>query len=65
MALLSQASDLKTRQRVWVSTNTSTGEQTHSHSEGDYFHYDGMSAAAIAGMSAHAYCKDVRGIVWG
>ena len=65
MALLSQASDLKTGQTIWVSADPGTGEQTHSHAHGGYFRYDGMSAASIAGMSAHTYRKDVKGIVWG
>jgi hypothetical protein len=64
MALLSQATDLKTRQTVWVSTNTATGEQINSHNRTN-FSVDGLIAADWAGMSAHAHRNDVRGIVWG
>jgi hypothetical protein len=58
MALLSQASDLKTRQTVWVSTNTATGEQINSHNRTN-FSVDGLIAADWAGMSAHQHRADV------
>ena len=59
MALLSQASDLQTRQTVWVSTNTKTGNQANSHTRPGW-DFDGIPAADYAGMSAHRYCSDIR-----
>jgi hypothetical protein len=65
MALLSQASDLITRQTVWVSTNVAKGkDQANSHTR-DNFTVDGLSAADLAGMSAHAFRNDVRAMQWG
>jgi hypothetical protein len=65
MALLSQASDLKTRQTVWVGTNVAKGkDQANSHTRTD-FTVDGLSAADLAGMSAHAFRNDVRAVQWG
>jgi hypothetical protein len=62
--LLSQASDLQTRQTVWVSTNTATGEQINSHNRAN-FSVDGLIAADWAGMATHAHRNDVRAIQWG
>jgi hypothetical protein len=65
MALLSQASDLQTRQTVWVGTNVAKGkDQANSHTR-DNFTVDGLSAADLAGMSAHAFRTDARGAQWG
>jgi hypothetical protein len=64
MALLSQATDLKIRQTVWVSTNTATGEQINSHNRTN-FSVDGLIAADWAGMSAHAHCNDIRAMCLG
>ena len=51
MALYSQASDLKTRQTVWVSTNTKTGRQANSHTRSWDFDGDGLSAVELADLS--------------
>ena len=77
MALLSQASDLQTRQTVWVGTKVSNlpkfngtewevkqGHQANSHTRAN-FTVDGLSAADLAGMSAHAFRNDVRAMQWG
>ena len=62
--LLSQATDLKTQQTIWVSTNTATGEQINSHNRTN-FSVDGLIAADWAGMSAHAHRTDARSAQWG
>jgi hypothetical protein len=65
MALLSQASDLQTRQTVWVGTNVAKGkDQANSHTRAN-FTIDGLSAADLAGMAAHAFRNDVRSAQWG
>jgi hypothetical protein len=77
MALLNIASDIVTRQTVWVGTKVSnlpkfngaewevTGKaQANSHNR-DNFTVDGLSAADLAGMSAHAFRTDARGAQWG
>jgi hypothetical protein len=58
MALQSMATDLQTRQTVWISTNTKTGNQANSHTRPDR-DWDGLSAADYAGLSAHRYRSDV------
>jgi hypothetical protein len=65
MALYNMASDLLTRQTVWVGTNVVAGKgQENSHTRAD-FTVDGLSAADVAGMSAHAFRNDVRAMQWG
>jgi len=65
MALYNMASDLITRQTVWVGTNVVAGKgQANSHTRAD-FTVDGLSAADVAGMSAHAFRNDVRAMQWG
>jgi hypothetical protein len=57
MALYTQASDLVTRQTVWVGTNVAKGkDQANSHTRAD-FTVDGLSASDLAGMAAHAFRK--------
>jgi hypothetical protein len=63
MALYNQASDLNTRQIVWVGT-VAGKDQANSHTR-DSFTSDGMSAADLAGLAAHAYRTDVRSAQWG
>jgi hypothetical protein len=59
MALLSQASDLQTRQTVWIPTDVAKGrEQANSHTRTN-FSVDGLIAADWAGMSAHQHRADV------
>ena len=57
MALYNQASDLNTRQIVWVGT-VAGRDQANSHTR-DSFTSDGMSAADLAGMSAHHNRADI------
>jgi hypothetical protein len=63
MALYNMASDLITRQTVWVGT-VAGKDQANSHTR-DSFMSDGMSAADLAGLAAHAYRTDVRSAQWG
>jgi len=64
MALYNMASDLQTRQTVWVGTNVKAGKgQANSHTR-DWQH-DGLPAADLAGLAAHAYRNDVRSSQWG
>ncbi len=47
MALFSQASDIKTRQTVWVGTNVVKGNsQANSHTR--KWDYDGLSAVELS-----------------
>lgn len=48
MALLNVASDLQTRQTVWVSRSVRTGEQIHHNGE-----ILALPAADIAGLATH------------
>jgi hypothetical protein len=77
MALYNQASDLQTRQTVWIGTKVSNlpkwtgtewevneGHQANSHTR-VAFTSDGISAAELAGLAAHAYRTDVRARQWG
>lgn len=57
MALFSQATDLQTRQTIWVSTNVAKGRpQVNSHREGRLgaslaaAGIDGFPAAELAGL---------------
>jgi hypothetical protein len=49
MALYSMASDLQTRQTVWVGTNVKAGKgQANSHTRG--WQHDGLPAAELADL---------------
>ena len=49
MALYTQASDLQTRQTIWVGTNVAKGrDQANSHSRG--WNHDGLPAAELADL---------------
>lgn len=49
MALYNQASDLQTRQTIWVGTNVAKGrDQANSHSRG--WNHDGLPAAELADL---------------
>ena len=49
MALYSQASDLQTRQTIWVGTNVKSGKgQANSHTRG--WDFDGIPAAELADL---------------
>ena len=49
MALYSQASDLQTRQTIWIGTNVKAGKgQANSHTRG--WDIDGMPATELAGL---------------
>ena len=49
MALYTQASDLQTRQAIWVGTNVAKGrDQANSHSRG--WNHDGLPAAELADL---------------
>ena len=53
MALYSQATDLQTRQTIWISTNVVKGRpQLNSHRSASYAKagVDGFSAAELAGL---------------
>jgi hypothetical protein len=63
MATYNQATDLQTRQTVWVGT-VSGRDQANSHTRAA-FTSDGISAAELAGLAAHAYRNDVRALQWG
>ena len=63
MALYNQATDLQTRQTVWVGTVVGR-DQANSHTRAA-FTSDGISAAELAGLAAHAYRTDVRARQWG
>lgn len=55
--ILSQASDLQTRQIIWVSRKVN-GDQANSHTRPGRT-VDGLSAADWAGLSARAHREDV------
>ena len=63
MATYNQATDLRTRQTVWVGT-VAGRDQANSHTRAA-FTTDGISAAELAGLATHAYRNDVRGAQWG
>jgi hypothetical protein len=63
MATYNQATDLQTRQIVWVGT-VAGRDQANSHTRAAFM-TDGISAAELAGLAAHAYRTDVRGAQWG
>lgn len=49
MALYTQASNLQTRQTIWVGTNVAKGrDQANSHSRG--WDHDGLPAAELADL---------------
>lgn len=49
MALYSQASDLNTRERIWVGTNVVKGKnQANSHTR--EWDHDGLTTADLAGL---------------
>ena len=49
MALYTQASDLQTRQTIWVATNVVKGrDQANSHSRG--WEFDGLPSAELADL---------------
>ena len=56
--ILSQASDLQTRQIIWVSRKVNGTDQSNSHTRPGRT-VDGLSAADWAGLSAHAHRADV------
>jgi hypothetical protein len=58
MAVLSQASDLTTRQTIWVAHDIVKGkDQINSHNRAD-FNCDGLSAADWASLYAEKYQND-------
>ena len=55
MALYSQATDLQTRQTIWVGTNVVKGrDQANSHSRG--WDHDGLPSVELADL-----CTDFQG----
>ena len=63
MATYNQATDLRTRQTVWVGT-VAGRDQANSHTRAA-FTTDGISAAELAGLATHAFRTDVRAMQWG
>jgi hypothetical protein len=63
MATYNIATDLRTRQTVWVGT-VAGKDQANSHTRST-FTVDGLSAADLAGLAAHAHRTDVRAAQWG